>query len=131
MRARYAATPPLADLAPESLDAYLRHGVVDLPDGTVTLACPPEVEAEIFSFMRGDRGSPPFWPHLAAMASRTRVIAGRRSNLPTEIFDAQAAQVGSEVVWVDGGHLFLQEDPARAAALITTHLAAGFDAAGR
>ena len=48
MRASYASREPLNRLHPDALDAYLRYGVRDRPDGQVELACPPELEATIF-----------------------------------------------------------------------------------
>lgn len=47
-RANYAAKPPLATVNPAALEAYVQHGLRDLPDGTVGLKCSPETEAEIF-----------------------------------------------------------------------------------
>ena len=46
--ANYAAKPPLDAFTAEALDAYVRHGFAARPDGTVTLRCRPEVEAEAF-----------------------------------------------------------------------------------
>ena len=46
--ANYAAKPPLNEMSPASLRAYVDHGFVDQADGTVTLACRPEDEAETF-----------------------------------------------------------------------------------
>jgi pimeloyl-ACP methyl ester carboxylesterase len=46
--ARYASRPPLDELSPEAMDAYVRHGFLDEPDGTVRLACEPELEARAF-----------------------------------------------------------------------------------
>jgi pimeloyl-ACP methyl ester carboxylesterase len=47
-KARWASKPPLSLLDPRALDAYARHGLVDRPDGGVTLACRPDREAEVF-----------------------------------------------------------------------------------
>jgi len=47
MRASYAAREPLNRLDPAALDAYLRYGVHDRPDGQVELACPPELETTL------------------------------------------------------------------------------------
>ena len=44
----YAAKPPLDSLTPEALHAYVDHGFVDRPDGSVELRCDPENEARIF-----------------------------------------------------------------------------------
>ncbi len=45
---RYRARPPLSALDDRALRAYVEHGFVDLPDGTVTLRCRPEDEASVF-----------------------------------------------------------------------------------
>ena len=45
---RYSSRPPLDELDPLALRAYLDHGFVDLEDGTVMLACDPENEARAF-----------------------------------------------------------------------------------
>jgi pimeloyl-ACP methyl ester carboxylesterase len=47
-RGNYASKPPFARFAPAALDAYVAHGLVDRPDGTVTLACRREVEASFY-----------------------------------------------------------------------------------
>ncbi len=46
--ARYASRPPLNALQPEVLQAYVDDGFVELPDGSVRLACLPEDEARTF-----------------------------------------------------------------------------------
>jgi pimeloyl-ACP methyl ester carboxylesterase len=45
----YAAKPPLDELSEASLWAYVEHGFVDQPDGTVALACTPEDESRTFA----------------------------------------------------------------------------------
>jgi hypothetical protein len=45
---RYASRRPLSDLRSDCLAAYVEHGFVDLPDGTVRLACRAEHEARTF-----------------------------------------------------------------------------------
>jgi pimeloyl-ACP methyl ester carboxylesterase len=45
----YASKPPLDELSETSLWAYVEHGFVDQPDGTVTLACTPEDESRTFA----------------------------------------------------------------------------------
>ena len=45
----YGGRPPLDRLAPEALAAYVAWGTLDRHDGQVELACPPAVEAAIFS----------------------------------------------------------------------------------
>lgn len=46
---RYGSRPPYSALDPAMLDAYVEHGFEDLPDGSVTLRCTPDNEAEIFA----------------------------------------------------------------------------------
>ncbi len=45
---RYASRPPLSAFRADVLAAYVEHGFVDAPDGSVTLACAPETEAQTF-----------------------------------------------------------------------------------
>jgi len=122
VRASYAGRPPLDVLAPEALDAYVRWGFVDRPDGRVELACPPEVEATIFEVAAHEHGARGAWNHLAKLTASAAVLCGDRSDLPAAWFEAQAERVGTEIVRVAGGHFFLQEDTARAEALVREHL---------
>jgi len=45
---RYAARPPLGLFRADVLYDYVRHGFTEQTDGTVTLKCAPESEAEVF-----------------------------------------------------------------------------------
>ena len=45
---RYSARPPLSLFRPDVLFDYVQHGFMYMPDGSVTLACKPEHEAEIY-----------------------------------------------------------------------------------
>ncbi len=45
----YAKKPPYGDVDRSALEQYVEHGFVDLPDGTVRLACRAEDEASTFS----------------------------------------------------------------------------------
>ena len=46
--ARYASRPPLNTMRADVLKAYVADGFVDLPDGSVRLACLPDDEARTF-----------------------------------------------------------------------------------
>jgi pimeloyl-ACP methyl ester carboxylesterase len=118
----YASRPPLDVLAPEALAAYVQWGFHDRPDGQVELACPPEVEATIFESTADDRGAASAWRHLPDLRARTTVARGTKSDLPSEWFAAQADAADAPLLTVDGGHFFLQEDTARAEALVRDHL---------
>jgi hypothetical protein len=122
VRASYGGRPPLDVLAPEALDAYVRWGFVDRPDGRVELACTPEAEAMIFEVSSHAQGAQAAWKCLAALGGDAVVLHGDASNLPFEWFAAQAARIGTEPIVVSGGHFFLQEDTTRAEALVREHL---------
>jgi pimeloyl-ACP methyl ester carboxylesterase len=122
MIASYGSRPPLNELARESLDAYVRWGTVERSDGQVELACRPEAEATVFEVSGDERGAREAWGHLASLRATATVAAGTRSNLPAEWFAAQAERAGSPFVQLDGGHFFLQEDTARADALVRERL---------
>ena len=123
VRASYGSRPPLDVLEPEALDAYVRWGFVDRPDGQVELACAPEVEATIFEVSSHDQGARAAWQRLGELAGTAVVLHGDASNLPLEWFAAQAARLGTEPIIVTGGHFFVQEDTARAEALVREHRA--------
>jgi len=120
--ASYGSRPPLDALAPEALAAYVRWGFADRSDGQVELACPPESEARLFELSADATGAPAAWEHLAALSASAVVLAGTRSDLPTEWFRAQAERAGAPFLAVDGGHFFLQEDTARAEQLVRANL---------
>ena len=98
------------EIDPAFLDAYVRWGFVDRPDGQVELACPPEAEATTFEVAADEQGAKAAWHHLARLSCPAVVLAGTSSNLPTAWFEAQASQASTEIVRVDGGHFFLHED---------------------
>ena len=123
VRASYGSRPPLDVLAPEALDAYVRFGFHDRPDGQVELACPPESEAIIFEIAAHDYGARGAWRNLAELSATAVVLCGDRSDLPMPWFEAQAERAHAELVVVPGGHFFVQEDTDRAEALVRKYLA--------
>ena len=124
----YGSRPPLNELAPEALDAYVRWGFRSVvgeqgrADGMVELACAPEVEATIFETSAEALGAYDAWQHLSDLTAATVILNGSRSNLPPPWFAAQAERAGCPHVEVDGGHFFVQEDTDRAEALVREHL---------
>jgi len=123
MRDRYRTVPPLSGFHPEMLEAYLRHGVRDRPDGEVELCCDPAMEAAVFDCTPGPRGSWPAWDHLAAVRAPTTIVTGRDTTLPPELLELQTGRLGCERHQAAGGHLFPQEDPDGTAALLAHLLA--------
>ena len=71
VRESYGRRPPLASIEPAALAAYVQYGFHDRPDGSVELACAPEVEAAFFEQAAGADGAP--------QRSRTSVRCARRS----------------------------------------------------
>jgi pimeloyl-ACP methyl ester carboxylesterase len=118
----YGSRPPMDVLEPAALDAYVRYGFRDRDDGTVELACAPEVEARCFEAAGEPDGATRAFVHLPRFRGAAVVAAGRRSNLPLPVFEAQAQAVRGPYLELDGGHFFPQEDTARAAALVREHL---------
>ena len=122
VRASYASRPPLNVLGPDVLDAYVRWGFHDRADGTVQLACDPEIEARFFGAAAAGDGARRAFDHLADLRGRATVVAGDRTDLPADIFVAQAKELGKPLEQLDGDHFFLQSDTERAAALVRAHL---------
>lgn len=118
----YSSRPPLNVLEPAVLEAYVRWGFRDRPDGRVELACSPESEAAFFDAGMHHGSAQAAYEHLPALAGRATVVMGDRTDIPHPVFAAQARAVGAELVEVAGDHFFLQEDTARAAALVRERL---------
>jgi pimeloyl-ACP methyl ester carboxylesterase len=72
--ARYASRPPLDELDPEALSAYVTHGMVDDGAGGVRLACDPEHEARAFEqyLQQG-------FDELGAVGAPALIVHGRHS----------------------------------------------------
>lgn len=118
----YGSRPPLDRLAPEALAAYVEWGTVDREDGQIELACPPAVEAAIFSGEPARRGVQAAWDHLPLVSAPMVLLAGDRSFVPRARFEPVAAAAGVPLIEVPGDHFFLHEDTARGVALIERHL---------
>ncbi|MBA3652754.1 MAG: alpha/beta hydrolase [Actinobacteria bacterium] len=118
----YGGRPPLNELAPEALAAYIEWGTIERADGQVELACPPEIEAAVFEAAAAPTGAATAWEHLPSLTADAVVLAGTRSDLPQEWFRDQAMRAGAPFVAVEGGHFFLQEDITRGVALVRKHL---------
>ncbi|HXY92084.1 MAG TPA: alpha/beta hydrolase [Acidimicrobiia bacterium] len=122
VRASYAARPPMNTLEPAALAAYVRYGFRDRPDGTVELACAPDVEARYFRAAGESDGAPRAFAHLPDFSGSVVIAAGDDSNLPGDVFAAQADAAGAPYLRLRGSHFFPQEDTARTAALVREHL---------
>jgi pimeloyl-ACP methyl ester carboxylesterase len=122
--ASYGSRPPLDRMEPAALEAYVRWGFRDCPDGTIALACDPDVEARFFEAAAEPDGGPFAFAHLPALEARVpvTVVSSAGTNLPQEMFVEHALRTGGAHHEVDGTHFFVQEDTAGAAALVREHL---------
>lgn len=68
----YRSKPPFAAFDPEALRCYVDFGLVDLPDGTVTLACRREDEAAVFEGALAN----PAWSELPNVRAPVAIMAG-------------------------------------------------------
>jgi lipase len=122
VRASYASRPPMNVLDPAALTAYVRYGFRDRDDGQVELACTPDVEARCFEAAAEPDGAPRAFSHLPGFRGALVVASGDHSNLPADVFAAQAEAAGAPYFQLHGSHFFPQEDTARTVALVREHL---------
>ena len=122
VRESYGSRPPMNVLEPDALAGYVRWGFRDRPDGQVELSCPPEVEAWFFECGTRADGAPASFDHLASLHATATIVCADGTDLPDGMFAAQAERAGVDLITVHGTHFFVQEDTARAAALVREHL---------
>ncbi len=119
---RYSTRPPFSLLDPEVLRAYVDHGFRELPDGTVTMKCPREVEATIFE--NPDRSA---FDRLGEVAAQVTVATGTDTDPPAMVapYIADALPNGTLMTFDDLTHFGPLQDPPRIAASISTALFGG------
>lgn len=79
--ANFASKPPLDTLCPAALQAYVDHGLRDVPgDDAVELKCTPDVEARVFA---GAAGQPTF-ARLGEVACHVTVAASGDGSGPAQ-----------------------------------------------
>jgi pimeloyl-ACP methyl ester carboxylesterase len=113
----YAAKPPLDELDPTALRAYVEHGFIQQDDGTVTLKCRPENEARVFEMAMASYA----FEHLPEVACPVTVVRGRAEVAgPASFADrvAGALPQGRLEVHEDLGHFGPLESPGRMAASV-------------
>ena len=123
--ASYASKGLFAPLDDAALASYVRWGFAERPDGMVELRCSPEHEAAVFELSGSAHGGFGAWEHLDRLAADAIIAVGGDSYLPKAYFISQAERSASQLVTVDGGHLFLHENTARAVELIERLLCPG------
>ena len=68
----YRSKPPFTSFDPVALDCYVEFGLVDQPDGGVTLACIREDEAAVFEGVARN----PTWGQLPSVRAPVAVLGG-------------------------------------------------------
>jgi pimeloyl-ACP methyl ester carboxylesterase len=107
----FGAKPPLNQLRPDALEAYVQGGFVSEDDGRVTLRCSPATEAAVFR-EAGESGA---WDVLPALDLPVAIVAGRHegeglvSSLAPPAFERLAR--GTLVERPHLGHFGPLEDP--------------------
>lgn|SRR5690554_859994 len=104
----------------QALAAYIDYALKPESDGSLSLRCPPQREAEIFSsFPRG------LWAAVGKLSVPTTIIHGNKT-YPFVPKAAQAARRKNRLVdcvEVPGGHCFMQQHPDDSARLVREMLA--------
>jgi len=98
----------------EALQAYVQHALVETSNG-LTLRCSPEREAEIFASFPKQ-----LWPSLRRVNQNIQLIYGTNSypfvRKSAVMFQHQCPHL--QILQVNGGHCFMQEDPEHSASLV-------------
>ena len=120
--ARYGSRPPLDEMRADVLEIYVRDGFVDLPDGSVTLACAPDDEAATFDSDTKVRTST-----ITDVMSSVTVLTGREDeDAPSPArfgpMIVEALPDGRLQVHPEIGHLGPFEQPDAVAAMVLASL---------
>jgi len=95
--ANYRAKPPLDQLHPDALEAYVRGGFAPQPDGSILLRCRPEVEAEVFRFAGSSGG----WASAVGLEVPTAIVAGHRGGMGPVAFAPFVAEAMPRATLID------------------------------
>ena len=106
----------------EALRAFVTHATKPAPQGGIELKCAPSREAEIFG-----SGPERLWSSVGRIRVPTLIIHGQDSFpfVGPSASRAALANTSIQTQLTEGGHCFMQEDPARAAALVRGYLLPG------
>jgi len=107
----YRSKPPLDQLHPDALRAYVDGGFSSSPDGSVTLRCRPSIEAEVFRHAAASGA----WDNVAALEIPVAVVVGRPEEVGPGAFAPAIADALPRGVLIERphlGHFGPLEDPA-------------------
>ncbi len=112
---KWRGKPTFAGWDPEAFDLYLEYGFRDLPDGTVELACLPEVEATIFEQTVGIN----IFDCASRISCPIQVVHASGGHFPIALYQELARLCPQgEFASVVGGHLLPMEVPGQTAELL-------------
>jgi pimeloyl-ACP methyl ester carboxylesterase len=116
----FASKPPLSQLAPDALHAYVDHGFARQPDGSVRLKCRPEIEAETYEMASRHEA----FAHLGEISCPVTIARGVGDDGPGGFADVVAGELrhGRLLAFDDLGHFGPLQDPPRIAASIIASL---------
>jgi pimeloyl-ACP methyl ester carboxylesterase len=117
--AAFSLRGPFAALDPACLEAYVDHGFSAQPDGSITLQCEPEDEAEVYVMASAHDG----FSRLSSVACPTVIAHGATSKSFTEAHMRTITDRlgdGSFMQWSDMGHFGPLEHPKAFAGAVTT-----------
>jgi pimeloyl-ACP methyl ester carboxylesterase len=107
-RARFASKPPMNTWSPAVLSAYVNHGLVQKPDGQVTLKCPKQVEAWLYEV----GGASDLFEHLPELQSEILLLSGSLSDVrPLVLLQHPRLSRGTLEIVEGAGHFLPQEHP--------------------
>jgi pimeloyl-ACP methyl ester carboxylesterase len=117
----FASKPPLDRLRADALHAYVRHGLVESPDGSVQLACRPDDEARLYE-AGGQHGA---WTRLPELRCPVVIARGEDATGPAVLAPSQVERIPGarldDIAHV--GHFGPLEAPSVIAARILTFAA--------
>lgn len=115
--ANFASKPPLSVLRADALEAYVRYGFAEQPDGSVVLKCRPADEAQVYAMGSRHRA----WDGLAEVTCPVTIARGHLGDpgpAAHALAIAERLPGGRLEVFDELGHFGPMEDPDRVAGAI-------------
>lgn len=115
-RLRLGSKLPMNRWNLEAFNAYIAHGMADLPDGGVGLKCPPEIEAWVYEC----GGMMDSYDRLGEVQSEILLVTAAESYM-VEYVHLQHSRLprASIITLPETGHFIPQEQPQQTASLIS------------
>jgi pimeloyl-ACP methyl ester carboxylesterase len=124
VRETYASRFPFSGFDPEVFELYLEHAVRERQDGSVELACPPEIERRVYL---GTAAVDP-WSEFPKLRTPTRILIPQLTGIRAELQERLPTALShAEIVRVPGTHFVALEQPD----LVAAHARAFFGALDR